>query len=189
MSNSKAEARARVDTAADRTLDTADVQIARVGETLKLKIAFYDRLLLLSGATITLTFTVTSSLHLSTGKHLEATALLLWSWKLLIYAILACLAANWMSVVLNITQTTAVMQSMALMRSKLLKMAVHEYKPGAPFPDNELSPEEVKKQAVKTKSRVITEKVSNYIGFSAQLAVAGAYILLLRFLARNISNI
>lgn len=185
----KIAAKERVEAAMGRTIDTTDQQVARVVDAVKLKIAFYDRLLLLSGATITLTFTATSTFHANSGKLILGTRFLIWGWILLIYAILACLASNWLSISSGIQQSTMVMTVMASARHTLLKMAVDAYKPGAPFPKNDLSDEQLKKQAIQGKSRELIERIANYFGVSAQLAVCGAYILLLRFLIGNISSI
>jgi hypothetical protein len=185
----KTAAKERMEAAMSRTIETTDEQVARVVEAVKLKIAFYDRLLLLSGATVTLTFTATSTLHANSAKLLLATRFLILGWILLVYSILACIASNWLSISAGIQQSTMVMTVMAAARHTLLKMAVQAYKPDAPFPDNAQTPAELEKQARQGKSREIIEKISNYLGFSAQLAVCGAYILLLRFLIKNILSI
>jgi hypothetical protein len=181
--------RDNVHTATDRSLAAIELQIAKTTDILKQQLSFYDRLLLLAGATITLTFTATASFHSHSPKAVASVASLEAAWIFLVYAMLACLASNWCTIVYLSHQTVITSNVMLGARNALLQMVARDHNPAVELVSTDTAVEAAKRSEPNVLAAKKMEKLSRHLGRSAQIAIMVAYVTLLFFLLRNVQNI
>jgi hypothetical protein len=189
MPNSPNTSGESTNAAIDNSLHSVEAQLAKAVDVIKQQIAFYNQLLLLSGATITLTFTATASFHSHGGKGIVAIGFLIFVWILLVYAMLACLAANWCTIACLTHRTIVTSGVMTAAHQTRLKIAARNHAPEADLPSHETAVEVAKQSEVQMKGANKLERISGLLGLSAQLAVAIAYVLLLWFMSQNIRDL
>jgi hypothetical protein len=165
--------------------DSHDKHIARSLELLKQRTAFYDRLLLLSGGTLTLSLTSATSIQ---QHHTLSSASRLWdSWFLLILAIICCLICNWFTLS-EYAHYNRMVYNDEIGALSLMERVTHQSR--SKVEDTEpLQSERTADENTKTshKYAVITEAVAVISGIIAKFAFVLAFVFLFLFFCANIT--
>jgi hypothetical protein len=175
----------------DKMLDTADNLLAGpLGEFLKHRISYFDKLIILNGGTLTLSFSAAATFYAhAAGKNHIPFSSLLTAWKLLMFSIVAALASNWLT--MSASQKSYSLAANRLSRLRMLGFLVYFRDAYPNFRNVDLTPAiETKEIAAKelTENRVAkwADRVALFLGFLAQLTTFASYVYLYKFAGANV---
>jgi hypothetical protein len=159
----------------------------RNAEGITQRVSFYDKLIILNGGTLAISFSAATSFHsLTQVKHLSAVNDLLSAWKLLIISIVLSLLSNWLSLnfILNMSQLLhGVLQQVSISR---LNNAALPLDPTLKFEPLDASAEASRVRGKKERSYMASLQVGAFFGLVSQGATFLAYISLYLFARANL---
>jgi hypothetical protein len=168
-------------------LSAADAQLSRGIELLVLRVGFYDKLVILNGGTLALSFTAATGLHghLNPSKPALLPQDLFLAWELLMFSIVGSVICNWLSMSSVTSQSNFITEKVTGLHAAWALLALRAIKPEiqhiAPTPDEKI-------EAAKQKSARILGSVGAYFGLLSQLATFTSYIFLFRYAKANLLN-
>lgn len=148
----------------------------------KLFIEFHDRLLIMNGATLALSFTMAGAFHSHStpAATLASVSSLLWAWRFLVSSIALCVVSNWCKTV-SVVHFTAYYRA-ALIRIRVRQLAMHLK---AEHTDGDL-PESIRKSDSSKDAYASTSRWSTVFGVAAKIASIAGLICLYFFGSANV---
>jgi hypothetical protein len=175
----------------DKMLDTIDNLLSGpLGEFLKHRISYFDKLIILNGGTLALSFSAAATFYAraaASKTHFQSNSLLT-AWQLLMFSIVAALVSNWLTMSAN--QKSYTLAATRLIRLRMLASLAY-IRDAVPNISVDMTPAiETKEIAAKelTHSRVAkwADNVALFLGFLSQLATVASYFYLYKFAGANI---
>jgi hypothetical protein len=173
--------------AVDLSVRTFESTIGRNAEIITQRVSFYDKLIILNGGTLALSFSVASSFHsLTQIKHLLAVSDLLSAWKLLIVSIVLSLLSNWLNLnfIFNMSQRLHVLQKQ--ISDSRMHYAALPLNPTAKFDPLDVSVEGSQARERTERMHRGAFEIAAAFGLISQGATFLAYISLYLFAKANI---
>lgn len=149
-------------------------------DLLKARVAFSEKLIVLNGGTLALSFSAAASFYSKGILSSDCTACLLAAWKCLIFAICAALTAQWLriniGINLNTHMTGAIVSMRALRMDADLKLI-----PNAPKVDLGSTTSIEKVTAQSEKGVANGQRVCTVLGLLSQVSTVVAFVWLYKF--------
>lgn len=160
-----------------------DTMIEGYREHLRLVVSFFDKLVILNGGTLAITFSALFAFHNSNPKGKIDTADLFIAWKLLIASTVAALLCSWLNIAVVSVQTKATEQLMMRAYLTASTMKLNSAIAGAQIDVASLMPSDKEQKKLKH-SLTGTQWIGNvarWLGLAAKLATVTSYYYLYLF--------
>jgi hypothetical protein len=161
-------------------LDRLDSQLEKFQNLTGLRTSFYDKLIVLNGGTLTISFTAATSFHDPNAQwKLLDLSNLFSAWELLIIASVLSFISNYLTL-------GVVTNQMAIMSNRLMNAYGVVWSKTAPEKTIESERQNQRSERVLTGAKY-SEKIALWLGVIAQMCTVYAYICLFKFARLNLS--
>ena len=183
-------AAAKAQAVIDQASSKEEAQLSRNSEIVSQKISFFDKLIILNGSTLAISFTAATGFH----PHLQAAGRFLAyidlfsAWRLLIISIIGSLVSNWLSMS-YIANVTALMH---LREAEYINLRVaaasQSLIPETKVVPLDTSPERQRSDRIKIRTYDVAFQAANFLGLISQGATFLSYISLYKFARTSLLN-
>jgi hypothetical protein len=177
----------------DKAFDDIDnILSGPVGEFLKHRISYFDKLIILNGGTLALSFSAAATFYAhahaaANGTHIPFDSVLT-AWKLLMFSIVAALVSNWLTIIAN--EKVYVLEAIKLIRLRTFVLFTY-FRDAVPnihidWTSAIRTPKIAKKEQSQGRVAKWGAWAAFFLGLLSQLATIASYFYLYKFVGANI---